>query len=41
MPTETVLIVSGIVFAFLLFAGVLMWGDIYSSKARPNTWRRQ
>lgn len=30
MPTETILVVIGIVIVFALFAAVLMWGDLYT-----------
>jgi hypothetical protein len=36
MPTETVLVVSGIVIVFALFAAVLMWGDLYTRRARQR-----
>jgi hypothetical protein len=36
MTITTILIISGIVSAFLLFGGVLAWGDFYSRNARHN-----
>jgi hypothetical protein len=36
MTTTTILIVSGIASALLLFAGVLAWGDYYSRGARRD-----
>jgi hypothetical protein len=30
MPTENILVVSGITLAFLIFAAVLAWGDYYT-----------
>ena len=38
MTTSTILIVSAIASAFLLFGGVLAWGDFYS-RGRPNERR--
>lgn len=32
MTTDTIMILSGIVFAFALFAATLMWGDIYTHR---------
>ena len=32
MTTTSILVLSGIVSAFLLFAGGLAWGDFYSRK---------
>jgi hypothetical protein len=40
MPIDTIMILSGIVFAFLLFAVVLMWSDLYSRKAQQQSHRR-
>jgi hypothetical protein len=37
MTMSTVLIVSAITSAFLLFGGVLAWGDFYSRGARQDT----
>jgi hypothetical protein len=34
MDTGGIIVLSGIVFAFALFAVVLMWGDFYSRNAR-------
>lgn len=34
MTTTTILIVSAITSAFLLFGGVLAWGDFYSRGAK-------
>jgi uncharacterized membrane protein (DUF485 family) len=34
MPTESIVVISGIVFAFVLFATVLMWGDLYVRRAK-------
>ena len=36
MTTTTILIVSGIVSAFVLFGVVLAWGDFYSRNARQS-----
>jgi hypothetical protein len=36
MTTTTILIVSAIASAFLLFAGVLAWGDFYSRETRQE-----
>jgi hypothetical protein len=36
MTMTTILIVSAIASAFLLFGGVLAWGDFYSRGARPE-----
>ena len=33
MPTETVIVVAAIVFFFAAFAGVLAWGDFYTSRS--------
>jgi len=30
MSTDSVIILSGVVLAFVIFATVLMWGDLYS-----------
>lgn len=37
MTMTSILIVSAIVSAFLLFAGVLAWGDFYSRR-RPDDY---
>jgi hypothetical protein len=38
MTTSTVIIISGIVAAFLLFGGILAWTDFYSRQAsRPQS----
>jgi len=34
MPTESIIVISGIVFAFAIFAVVLMWGDAYTRHAK-------
>jgi hypothetical protein len=34
MPTETIIVIAGIVLAFALFAGTLAWGDFYTSHTR-------
>ena len=34
MPTDTAIIVAGIVFAFLVFAGALALGDLYTRGTR-------
>jgi hypothetical protein len=36
MTTTTILIVSAIASAFLLFGGVLAWGDFYSRGVRQE-----
>ncbi len=36
MPTETAIIVSAVVFAFLVFGLVLAWADVYSRGARKS-----
>jgi hypothetical protein len=36
MPTEIAVIVAGIVFAFLVFAAALAWGDLYSRGTRTE-----
>jgi len=33
MPTETIIVIIGIVLAFALFAGTLAWGDYYTGHA--------
>lgn len=34
--TNTVLIISAIISAFMLFGGVLAWGDFYSRQVRRD-----
>jgi hypothetical protein len=34
MPTETVIVISGVALMFIVFAGALMWGDWYSHQPR-------
>ena len=34
MPTETAIVVAAVVFFFATFAGVLAWGDFYTSRIR-------
>jgi len=34
MPTETVIIVAGIVFVFAVFGVVLVWADYYTRNVR-------
>jgi hypothetical protein len=36
MPTETIIVIVGIVLAFALFAGTLAWGDYYTGHT-PRT----
>ena len=33
MPTETAVVVAGIVAVFMIYAGVLMWADYYTNKS--------
>ena len=35
MPTETVVVVAGIVLAFTVFALTLAWADNYTSNIQP------
>lgn len=38
MPSDVAIIVAAIVFAFLVFAAALAWGDYYTSSIRsPQT----
>ena len=36
MTTTTILILSAVISAFMLFGGVLAWGDFYSRKGSRN-----
>jgi hypothetical protein len=36
MPTETALVVAGVVAVFVMFASVLAWGDHYTSRRQPH-----
>ncbi len=35
MPTETIVVVAGIVLAFAVFALTLAWADNYTNKIQP------
>ncbi len=35
MPTETAIVVAGIVAVFVIYAAALMWGDFYTRNYRP------
>ena len=34
MPTDVAVITAGIIFVFVIFAGVLAWADYYSTAER-------
>jgi hypothetical protein len=36
MPTETIIVLIGVIAAFVLFAAVLTYGDLTWSKAPPR-----
>lgn len=33
MSGESIVVLSGVILAFVIFAGVLMWGDLFSHAA--------
>jgi hypothetical protein len=35
MPTDTAIVITGIVIVFAMFAIALAWADFYTSKAKP------
>ena len=35
MPTDTAIVIAGIVVAFAVFAIALAWADFYTGKVRP------
>jgi hypothetical protein len=36
MPIDSILVSAGVVAMFVVFAGVLMWGDHQTKTARPS-----
>jgi hypothetical protein len=36
MPTGDIVVISGIIIAFALFAAVLMWGDFYTKRREQH-----
>ena len=40
MSTGNIMVLSGIVFAFAIFAVALMWGDLYSHPSYSTPYRK-